>query len=211
MTYLGHDGFLLEGKIRVMIDPYKVTTSMKADIVCVTHEHFDHCSPEDLRNVTTPQSLYIGSNGTKDKISGILFQETYFLQPGEERVIQGVQIRAVPAYNVNKFRSPGIPFHPREMKGIGVLLTIEGVTVYHAGDTDVIPEMADLPKGIDLAFLPVSGTYVMTADESKEAIELFHPKHVVPMHYGVIVGSLADAERLGDRVGETKVTVLQVA
>jgi len=211
VTYLGHDGFFLEGKNRIMIDPYKVTTQRKADIVCVTHEHYDHCNPEDLRKITTPRTTYIGSIGTKDQVSDIPFQEAFFLQPGEERVVQGVQIRAVPAYNIDKFRSPGNPFHPKDMKGVGFLLTMEGVTVYHAGDTDAIPEMAGLPKGIDLAFLPVSGTYVMTADEAKKAIELFHPKQVIPMHYGVIVGSLADAKRLGDRVGETKVTVLRAA
>ena len=106
---------------------------------------------------------------------------------GEERVFVGVSVRAVPAYNTNK------KFHPRSAGMVGYLFTVAGTTYYHAGDTDVIPEMRDLDP--DVALLPVSGTYVMTAEEAAQAARAVRPKVAIPMHYGAIVGSDDDARR----------------
>jgi L-ascorbate metabolism protein UlaG (beta-lactamase superfamily) len=100
----------------------------------------------------------------------------------------------VPAYNVNKFRAPGQPFHPRDYNGLGFLIEAGGVRVYHAGDTDIVEEMAAL-KDIDIALLPVSGTYVMTSSEAAEATRRIAPKVAVPMHWGAIVGGRVDAEK----------------
>lgn len=102
---------------------------------------------------------------------------------------------AVPAYNVNKFRSPGVPFHPRESQHVGFVFKVGGLRFYFAGDTDVIPEMSEIGP-VDYAFLPVSGTYVMTAEEAVEAVRQIRPRVVIPMHYGSIVGSVEDAEKL---------------
>ncbi len=112
-----------------------------------------------------------------------------------------LSIRAVPAYNLNKFRSPGVPFHPREQEHIGFICRAEGVTWYFAGDTDAIPEMAQFGP-VDYAFLPVSGTYVMTAEEAAEAVRMLQPRVVIPMHYGTVVGSVEDARRLAALVGD---------
>ena len=111
--------------------------------------------------------------------------------------MRGIPIRAVPAYNINKFRSPGVPFHPRESGYVGFILTVEGQRIYHAGDTDAIPEMESIDA--DIALLPVSGTYVMTADEALEAIKAIKPKIAIPMHIGRGIGSLADAEHFQEK------------
>jgi L-ascorbate metabolism protein UlaG (beta-lactamase superfamily) len=119
-------------------------------------------------------------------------REVRILQVGENTQVDGIEVEAVPAYNVNKFRSPDNPFHP-EGTGVGYVVTIEGKRIYHAGDSDQIPEMATV-RGVDVAMLPVSGTYVMTAQEAVEAAREIQPQVAIPMHFGAIVGSRADAE-----------------
>jgi L-ascorbate metabolism protein UlaG (beta-lactamase superfamily) len=113
--------------------------------------------------------------------------------PGDRLTVDGVTVEVLPAYNVNKFRSPGNPFHPKADGKVGFILGIGGVRFYHAGDTDEIPEMAGA-KGVDVALLPVSGTYVMTAEEAAKACNAIQPKLAIPMHYAAIVGSAVDAE-----------------
>jgi L-ascorbate metabolism protein UlaG (beta-lactamase superfamily) len=115
------------------------------------------------------------------------FPDGLAMKPGERRSLDGISIEAVPAYNTDK------QFHPKANTGLGYVVTIDGVRIYHAGDTDRIPEMRLLER-IDIALLPVSGTYVMTADEAVLAAMDFMPKKAVPMHYGSIVGDMSDAE-----------------
>jgi L-ascorbate metabolism protein UlaG (beta-lactamase superfamily) len=113
--------------------------------------------------------------------------------PGERLEVDGIAIHAVPAYNTSKFRSPGNPFHPKADGKVGFVIELGGLRVYHAGDTDVIPEMAALGS-VDVALVPVSGTYVMTAAEAGTACNAIRPTLAIPMHYGSIVGTAADAE-----------------
>ena len=116
------------------------------------------------------------------------------MRPGDELAVGEVVVRAVPAYNVNKFRSPGNPFHPQPALHNGYVVTVDGVRVYFAGDTDHIPEMAGIE--CDVALLPVSGTYVMTAEEAAEAAKVIQPQVAVPMHYGAgVAGTRDDAAR----------------
>lgn len=110
--------------------------------------------------------------------------------------VAGVDVEAVPAYNVNKFRSPGVPFHPKEAEHVGYVLSLEGLRLYFAGDTDHIPEMADI--ACDVALLPVSGIFVMTVEEAASAARVLSPQAVVPMHYGAGIGTPADGPRLTD-------------
>ncbi len=116
------------------------------------------------------------------------------VRPGERLTVAGVEIEAVRAYNVNKFRSPGVPFHPREAEHVGFVVTVDGARIYHTGDTDHIPEMAEIE--CDVAFLPVSGKYVMTVEEAAEAARTLNPQIVVPMHYGSGIGTAGDGQRL---------------
>lgn len=194
ITWLGHDGFRIQNRQVVYIDPYQIEGGPKADIVLVSHEHSDHCSLDDLKKIVGPQTVVVAHAQSKGELSKLKVKEVKVVKPGDKINVEGVGIEAVPAYNVNKFREPGKVFHPKEDGKLGFVVTMNGVRIYHAGDTDHIPEM----KGIraDVALLPVSGTYVMTAPEAAEAVATINPKVVIPMHYGAIVGNRKDAETL---------------
>ena len=193
LAWLGHDSFRVTGSKTVYIDPWHIAKGAPpADLILVTHEHFDHFDASDIAKISQPSTVLIGPAAVTKKASG----DTRTVAPGDEVVVDGVTVRAVPAYNTNKFREPGVPFHPQRDALVGYVFELDGVRYYHAGDSDVIDEMADID--VDVAMIPVSGTYVMTADEAAKACERIKAKVVVPMHYDTIVGSIADAERLSD-------------
>jgi len=185
IRWLGHDSFFLKAGRKVLyIDPWKVSGE-KADLILVTHDHFDHYSKTDI------EALY--KNGTRVFV-GAGGGDYEKVRPGMKFESNGISIETVSAYNVTKFRAPGKPFHPKDYGGVGYILTLDGKRIYHSGDTDMIPEMRSI-KGIDIAMFPVSGTYVMTVDEAFDAAMIIRPKFVIPMHYGSIVGTEEDAKR----------------
>jgi L-ascorbate metabolism protein UlaG (beta-lactamase superfamily) len=194
ITWLGHDGFKLKkGKV-VYVDPFKLSAKPEpADLVFVTHEHFDHLSVDDLKKVVTLATTVVTIAACEAAVKPLKPKAVRLVAPGDRLTVDGVTVEVLPAYNVNKFRSPGNPFHPKADGKVGFILGIGGVRIYHAGDTDEIPEMAGA-KGVDVALLPVSGTYVMTAEEAVKACNAIQPKLAIPMHYAAIVGSAADAE-----------------
>jgi L-ascorbate metabolism protein UlaG (beta-lactamase superfamily) len=159
----------------------------------ITHDHLDHCSPDDVKKVVSNKTIIVTTPACKAELSKANIREIRTVKPGDKLRIDLVSIEAVPAYNLNKFREPGKVFHPKEDQKLGYIIEIDGVRVYHAGDTDAIPEMRGLRT--DVALLPVSGTYVMTAEEAAEAASLVNPSLAIPMHYGAIVGSEKDAVR----------------
>ena len=192
INWLGHDGFLVKKDKTIYIDPYQIRGGPPADIVLITHDHFDHLSIDDLRKIVTEKTFLVAARNCEHELRKLGKGKIQYISPRETTSIDDVVVKAVPAYNVNKFREPGKVFHPKEYGGVGYVLTVGGVTIYHAGDTDHIPEMADLQP--DIALLPVSGTYVMTAAEAAEAAKAIKPKIAIPMHYGAIVGTEKDAE-----------------
>ena len=179
----------------IYFDPFKVgATQPPGDLVLVTHEHFDHFSPEDLAKVTNGNTFLVLSKSIQGQLpTSVKAREVKYVGVGEEFEAEGIKVRTVAAYNIDKFRSPGVPFHPNDGRYVGYILTIDGVTVYHAGDTDNIPEMKEI-KGLDVAFLPVSGTYVMTWEEAVVAAKILAPKLAIPSHYSDVVGSVEDAK-----------------
>jgi L-ascorbate metabolism protein UlaG (beta-lactamase superfamily) len=203
---IAHDTFRIKGSKVIYTDPFEVTKADEADIVLISHEHFDHLSLKDLQKVTSPRTTIVASLGCKGELKRVKAKETKFLDPGGKLSIGKVEIEAVPAYNVNKFRQPGQVFHPKEDKKVGYVFQMDGTRVYFAGDTDLIPEMKSIQ--CDIALLPVSGTYVMTAEEAAEAVEAIKPKIVVPMHYAAIVGSDSDAHRFKSLVKNCQVEIL---
>ncbi len=184
IKWLGHAGFKIKGEKVVYIDPFKINETEQADIIIITHEHFDHLSPEDIKKIQTEKTVIVVTPDCAPKVSG----NVKTISPGKTLSIDGIKIEAVPAYNSNK------NFHLKENNWIGVIITINGKRIYHAGDTDNISEMSSL-KNIDVAMLPVSGIYVMTAEEAADAANRIMPKIAVPMHYGSIVGTKEDAEK----------------
>ena len=196
IKWLGHAGFKIKGEKTVYIDPFKIKETEPADIIIITHEHFDHLSPEDINKIQTGKTVVVTTPDCLIKVSGNIKA----INPGTVLNVDGIQIEAVPAYNTNK------QFHPRANGWVGVIVTVNGKRIYHAGDTDNIPEMAYL-KNIDIALLPVSGTYVMTAEEAADAANRIMPKVAVPMHYGTIVGTKADAEKF-KKLCKCKVEIL---
>jgi len=145
-----------------------------------------------LSKIVTPTTIIVAHSQSRNELGKLKVKEIKILKPGDKISVGNVAIEAVPAYNLNKFREPGKVFHPKEDGKVGYVLTVNDVRIYHAGDTDHIPEMKNIRT--DIALLPVSGTYVMTAKEAVEAAGSINPKIAIPMHYGAIVGSSADAE-----------------
>lgn len=189
LHWLGHDSFRLDGPPVVYFDPWNLKGKPPAaDLILVSHEHFDHCSPEDVVRVTGPNTIILAGGGAAGQLKG-----ARAVRPGDRMTVAGVEVEAVPAYNINKFRAPGQPFHPRNAGHVGYVVTVEGVRLYFAGDTDAIPEMAQI--ACDVALLPVSGTYVMTVEEAVEAARTLKPAIVVPMHYGAGIGTPHNGER----------------
>lgn len=181
IVWLGHDSFRIDAEKTVYIDPYQISSGPEADLILITHEHFDHCSPEDVSKIQGPGTVIVTEKDSAKKLSG----DVRVLKPGESLELDGVKIRTVPSYNTDK------DFHPRANAWLGFIVEVEGGTIYHAGDTDFIPEMKDFE--VDIALLPVSGTYVMTSEQAIKAAIAVNPKLAIPMHYGAIVGDEKDA------------------
>jgi L-ascorbate metabolism protein UlaG (beta-lactamase superfamily) len=192
--WLGHDSFRIDGEGAVIyIDPYRLKDGPRADLILITHDHSDHASMADVALIQKQDTVIVTIKTAAEKLSGNIRT----VQPGEELTVKGIGIKTVPAYNLTKFRSPGVPFHPKDAGHVGYLITVKGVTIYHTGDSDFIPEMTGLKP--DVALLPVSGTYVMTAEEAVAAAAAIQPKVAIPMHVGEGIGSLVDAERFRDK------------
>lgn len=177
VEWLGHASFEIraDGKT-IYIDPYEGEYNDKADLILVTHSHDDHCNPAKIEKILKKETVIIAPADCASKIG----KEVKSLKPGDKTVVGNIKVQAVPAYNVKRFRSPGKPFHPKDF-GVGYLVTIGEKTIYHAGDTDYIPEMKNLGK-IHLALVPAGGTYTMDNPEAAEAALTIKPTFVIPMH-----------------------------
>ena len=181
VKWLGHASFQIKGADKVIyIDLKKygkmVETPEKADIVFVTHNHGDHCSPEKIQKLSKRDTLIIAPKDCVKRIAG----NVKSLKPGETTTHQEAIVEAVEAYNTKRFKTSGKPWHPKGY-GVGYLIRADGKTIYHAGDTDFIQEMRQL-KNIDLALLPTGDKYTMDSKEAAEAVALIKPKLAMAMH-----------------------------
>lgn len=181
ITWFGHASFKLNiGNKIVYIDPFLGEYDGDADLILVTHSHFDHCDLKKIEEAKKDGTIIITSIENSSKISAL------GLRAGEQEEIDNIKIFAVDSYNIGK------EFHPKGF-GIGFILEAEKKRIYFAGDTDLIPEMKSYKT--DIACLPVSGTYVMTSSEAVQAAKIIKPKIAIPLHYGGgIVGTDKDAE-----------------
>ena len=207
IRWYGHDTFTLEKGITVCIDPYKLSKPLSADLVLISHNHFDHMSMEDLKKTCSDQTIIVAANECINQLSKVKSKEKIGIVPGQEKTVGHIKIKAVPAYNINKINpDTNKPFHPKEDGKVGFVINIGETSIYHTGDSDLIPEMTSLKP--DILLVPVSGTYVMTAKEAAAAVEKIKPKIAIPMHYGSIVGSEKDAREFKDMVKSFEVQIL---
>lgn len=180
ITWLGHASVLVtDGISNIYFDPWNLSGVLPpADIILVTHEHHDHYSEADIRMISKPGMKVVAPMKTA--------LVTDIVKPGEKVLINGIEIMAVPAYNIGKV------FHPKNSSSAGFIITMDGKKIYHAGDTDRIPEMMDIKT--DIAFMPSGGTYTMTPKEAALAAHDVGAKVAIPIHWGDVVGSLEDAK-----------------
>jgi L-ascorbate metabolism protein UlaG (beta-lactamase superfamily) len=197
IEWLGHDGFRINASKTIYFDPFQITGGPEADLIFISHDHFDHCSPDDVAKIQGDKTAIITEPNSAQKLSG----DVKTLKPGDTLEIEGVKIEAIPSYNTDK------DFHPKKNNWLGFIVEVDGVRIYHTGDADFIPEMKSM--AVDIALLPVSGTYVMNADQAVEAAQAINPKVAIPMHYGAIVGSEEDAQKFKQALeGKVEVVVL---
>jgi L-ascorbate metabolism protein UlaG (beta-lactamase superfamily) len=177
IKWMGHAGFLvkLSGK-NVYFDPHEGEYTEKADLILITHSHFDHCDAAKIKEIRRGDTVLVAPEDCASKIGGSIKT----LKPGQETALANLKIKAVDAYNVKRFRSPGNLFHPKGL-GVGYLIVAEDKTIYHAGDTDVIPEMKQLGH-VDVALLPSGSTYTMDNADAAEAALAIKPEVAIPMH-----------------------------
>lgn len=200
IRWLGHSSVLIErdGK-NIYIDPWKIKSDkVKADLILITHSHYDHCSVEDINKISTEKTIIIATSDSLEKISkGI--KKT--ISPGKEIDSGWVKIVAVPAYNINK------QYHPKSNNWVGYIIELSDASIYIAGDTDFIPEMKNIK--VDIVILPIGGTYTMNAMEAAQAVNTIKPQLAIPIHFGDIVGSKADAEKFATLVNVAQIKILQ--
>ncbi|MEK6854862.1 MAG: MBL fold metallo-hydrolase [Nanoarchaeota archaeon] len=198
LDFLGHSGFLINessGK-KIAIDPYNISENIqKVDFILITHSHYDHCSIKDIEKISKEGTIIVIPPDAQSKITKIENVEMQIIEVGDELTFGNIKIEALPSYNVGK------EFHPKSEGWIGYLIKINNVIIYHAGDTDKIPEMNKLTGygkhgNSFITLLPVSGTYVMDAEEAAEVASILSPEIAIPMHYGAgVAGTKEDAEK----------------
>ena len=204
IKWLGHSSFMFSsgGKV-IYTDHYVLDENpYKANIILITHEHYDHCAINNIKKIIKKDTIVVAPQNCLTKHAFVPRQNLKLLAPNQEISEGRVEIKTINAYNVNKFRSKNVPFHPKGY-GLGYIFIFDGVKFYHAGDTDFVREMKNLAdERIDIALLPVGGKYTMTPKEASEAVKSIKPEMVIPMHWGAgVVGSREDAEKFKELVG----------
>lgn len=182
ITFIGHGSLMCRFKNMVIhIDPVSEMGDYsglpKADLILVTHDHFDHFNAETIAMLTKD-----GTEIVCNETSVMEGRESVVMKNGDTRTVKGLAIEAVPAYNIEHMRSPGNPFHPKGV-GNGYIVTFGDKRLYIGGDTENIPEMKEL-TGIDIAFLPMNLPYTMTPEMTADAALSFRPKILYPYHFG---------------------------
>lgn len=190
LRWFGQASFLVLNGKKIYIDPWEIPPNQpKADLILITHAHFDHCSPDDIKKLATASTIVVGP---PDCLKHVGYEKNGVrVKPGDKISPLGFEIKVVPAYNVHPDR---LSFHPKDNHWVGYILTIEGLNYYHAGDTDEIPDMKNLAP--DVALLPIGGTYTMDVREAANAAKTINANLTCPIHYGKVpgVGTEEDAK-----------------
>ena len=179
---------LIDEGIKIYFDPLKMDKKYDADYIFITHSHYDHFSKEDILNLKNDNTVIICPYDIYDLCVDMGFSKENVIKvkPLEEYDFGVFKFKTVYAYNVNK------PFHPKENNWVGYVLGLYGKHYYIAGDTDLLEENLPMLNDIDYAFVPIGGTYTMDVLDASQFVNLFKPKTVIPIHYGMVVGSEKD-------------------
>ncbi len=189
---LGHDWFMIWYKWKnICIDPFEIKDTIQADYIFLTHNHRDHLSLDDIQKIINTNTIIVCPNICEENLKDIQ-NKKIFLEQNDNLTLDNFSVKTIPAYCTDKFRSPWVPYHPKESWFVGFIFNFDWTTLYHAWDTDIIPEMEWLCP--DIALLPVSWVYVMTSQEAVKSLELIKPQIAIPMHYDNIVWTLEDAK-----------------
>lgn len=178
----------ITGEKIIYFDPLKVEESHDADLILITHSHWDHFSKEDILKIKKETTKIIAPKDSKEEILTLGFTESniYIVEPDEEFSLHGILIKTVSAYNKSK------TFHPKENKWLGYVVKIEDTIYYVMGDTDALEENKNIT--CDVLCIPIGGTYTMNATEAAEFTNILNPKKVIPIHYGLVVGTEYDLD-----------------
>ena len=189
-----------DGERTIYIDPWGTgDAEPAADLILITHAHFDHFQPEEIERLRTAQTSIVAPHDVAAELSGNITP----VAPGESHEVAGVRFSTVPAYNVAEER---LQMHPKKNRWVGYILELGGSTYYHAGDTDHTPELDDVKTGV--ALVPIGGTYTMDAIEAAGLVASIAPRIAVPMHFGFVVGSPADGDRFRQLAAPVPVEIL---
>ncbi len=187
IVWFGHSSFKIIGSKTIYFDPWNIPAGVggDADFVFISHNHYDHCSPTDIKKVLSKSGQVIAAECCRDKYPNA----NLFVLPFTKHHLEGIEVYTTPAYNLKK------SYHTRDMGHCGYIITLDETKIYFAGDTDAIPHMRDFK--CDIALLPVSGTYTMDPLDAVDAVNMLKPQVVIPMHWGgtANIGKREDAEQ----------------
>lgn len=190
---LCHSSIRMKRDMTIYFDPFQINHDYNdADILLITHDHYDHYSEEDIVRVVKKDTIVVAPMDLKEKLlnHGFQIEQIVLVEPNQNYQIKGIEVHTIPAYNTNK------AFHKKEYGWVGYLIMLDGITYYIAGDTDITEE--NLQVRCDVAFVPVGGTYTMTYEEAARLVNQIHPKIAVPIHYGSIVGTKEDGKKFSE-------------
>jgi len=190
IQWLGYGSFMIQGQPLIYVNPWRVAqVTFVADVVLVTHAHFEHFSPPDIERVSSPTTLILGNQQVADQMPGV-----EVLMPFHSKVVDRARITALPAYSTSS------SVHKREDGGLGFLISLNFYDIYYAGDTEIIPEMRNISP--DIAILPIDGMGTLTPESAAELVREMRPRYVIPCNWGAGGVSIGDAERFKRLVGD---------
>ena len=186
----------------IYFDPYKIEDNKHdADIIFITHNHYDHMDNESIEKVKSENTIIVAPKSMEEIIKNIEFRDYIFLNPGDDINIDNINVKAIPAYNIEK------TFHPRENNWLGYIVTYNNISYYVAGDTDKTEDNEKIK--CDIALIPIGGHFTMDVFEASELIRIINPSIVIPIHYGSIIGDILDGKKLADILSDTNIEVIE--
>lgn len=193
-----------EGKI-IYFDPFRIKEDKNdADIIAITHSHYDHFSEEDINKVKNEKTKILVTSDLLDRTLELGFKKENItiVLPNNLYTVLDIEISTIPAYNTNK------KFHPKDNNWVGYLLRLENQVIYISGDTDITEENKKVK--CDITLVPIGGTYTMKYDEAAELINIIRPKLVIPTHYAEIVGEKEDAKKFQGLISSSINVIVQI-